>query len=73
VLYIVLVVLQGTSGGTIDLLGLGTPTQPVAPVGGGDGLLVDMFDSLTTNSSAPATNGMDANGLTGGAEEAFKK
>lgn len=71
-----MVLFQGNSqgGGSVDLLGLGTPTQTSAPpVGGGDGLLVDMFDSLSTGGSAPATNGMDLGGLTGGAEEAFKK
>lgn len=60
----------------MDLLGLGTPTSTSAPQPpGGDGLLVDMFDSLTSTAPAPATNGMAANvgGLTGGAEEAFKK
>ena len=70
--------LQGSPVGgsaTVDLLGLGTPTQTTAPsVGGnGDGLLVDMFDTLTTSKPAPATNGMDVGGLTGGAEEAFKR
>ncbi|KAL4224513.1 AP-2 complex subunit alpha-2 [Mactra antiquata] len=60
---------------SVDLLGLGTPTQTTAPSSGsGDGLLVDMFDTLTTNtsSSLPSTNGVDM-GLTGGADEAFKK
>lgn len=58
---------------TVDLLGLGTPTQTAPSAGGnGDGLLVDMFDTLTSNKPAPATNGMDLGGLTGGAEEAFK-
>ncbi|XP_052799568.1 AP-2 complex subunit alpha-2-like isoform X2 [Mya arenaria] len=65
---------SGAASASVDLLGLGTPTQTTAPpVGGGDGFLVDMFDTLTTSSPAPATNGMDLGGLTGGAEEAFKK
>ncbi|XP_052217993.1 AP-2 complex subunit alpha-2-like isoform X2 [Dreissena polymorpha] len=62
---------QGGSA-SVDLLGLGSPTQPTAPSVGSGGLL-DMFDTLTSHSSAPATNGIDLGGLSGGAEEAFRK
>ncbi|KAK3596673.1 hypothetical protein CHS0354_038905 [Potamilus streckersoni] len=65
------------STGSVDLLGLGTPTSSSAPaIGGGDaGILLDVFEALGSgNPSTNATpNGLDANGLTMGAEENFRK
>ncbi|OWF50679.1 AP-2 complex subunit alpha-2-like [Mizuhopecten yessoensis] len=58
-----------SSSGSVDLLGLGTPTAPSG--GGGDGgigsLLVDVFGGVTSN-------GTDSSGnLTPGAEEGYQK
>lgn len=56
------------SGAAIDLLGLDTTPAPAAPASSsGLGFLVDVFGDQ------PATNGVDDDSLTHGAEENFKK
>ncbi|GFR58277.1 AP-2 complex subunit alpha-2 [Elysia marginata] len=59
----------GNAGGAaIDLLGLDTAPAPAAPAASsGLGFLVDVFGDQ------PATNGVDDDALTAGAEENFKK
>lgn len=60
-----------SSAGSADLLGLGQPSIPPSTgggMGGGfGGLLVDVFDTPTQN------GGFDANGLTAGADENYRK
>lgn len=62
------------SSASADLLGLDSSTS--APSGGGSmgggglgGLLVDVFDTA----APPAENGVDASGLTVGADDSYKK
>ncbi|XP_052065522.1 AP-2 complex subunit alpha-2-like isoform X6 [Mytilus californianus] len=61
-----------SSTGSADLLGLGAPTVAPSTGGGGGGglggLLVDVFDTPTQNGG-----GMDANGLTAGSDENYRK
>ena len=64
-----------SNAASADLLNLGSPTQTTAPPlpGGGESLLVDMFDTLTTNATTTHTSNGIGSDLALGAEEAFKK
>lgn len=65
-----------SSSGSADLLGLGATTPP--STGGGDmggglgGFLVDVFDTPTQNGGGGG-GGLDANGMTAGADENYRK
>ena len=57
----------------MDLLNLGSPTQPVPPSVPGGESLVDIFDTLTTNPAPSHTSNGLGSDLALGAEEAFRK